>query len=779
MPYSSDNGKAAIKRIMRRIKPATGLDIGAGSGTYAKLFPGTLWDGVEIYQPYIEKFGLGDLYGTVMVSDIREWTLENTKKRWDVAIAGDVLEHMTVEEAKGVLATLRQLAKHVVVSIPIGYYPQDEYEGNPYEAHVKNDWTDEEVRNAFGEPAFSQIDGEIGVYLYGGEAEIIPNIVHFIWFTGPKSRDFGYINYLAVRAAYEMQAPYEIFMWCNEDIQGNPHWDAIRPYVTLKLIEPPQHIGGHFLEYPQYQADVVRLQKLHECGGIYLDTDMVLLKPLTPLMHKKCVMSAESYDEDGRIKSLTNALIMAQPGDQFIKTWMDRLPQAINPDVWASQAVTLPLDIFNENPNLLHLEPAQSFVPFNFHDEWIYGGIENAPKLNGAYSIHMYDTYWDGISYHEIRKIDDRYMLTVDNLFTHLFRKYALGKNLKIAIYAICKNEEQFVERFCNSAKDADLILIADTGSTDGTVERAKECGAVVETINISPWRFDKARNEALALLPDDIDVCISLDLDEVMEPGWRAEVEKVWIKKTTRLRYFFDWGCDIKFKYEKIHARHGYHWHHPVHEYPRPNDVAKEVWADTDMLLVSHHPDPTKSRGQYLPLLKMSVEEDPDCPRNAFYYARELSFYGHWEECIAACTRYLALPAANWATERCYAYRVMAKAFGALNNPWGQEVNLLMACAEAMETREPWCELAMLYYQQARWAQCYAASMRAISIDKRDWVYTCDPTVWGYWAHDLASVSAWNMNLKDVALEQAQLALSFAPEDERLQANVRLMTVA
>ena len=52
---------------------------------------------------------------------------------------------------------------------------------------------------------------------------------------------------------------------------------------------------------------------------------------------------------------------------------------------------------------------------------------------------------------------------------------------LKIAVYAISKNEEQFVQRFCESAKDADMVLIADTGSTDGTVARAIQCGAVVD----------------------------------------------------------------------------------------------------------------------------------------------------------------------------------------------------------------------------------------------------------------------------------------------------------
>ena len=143
---------------------------------------------------------------------------------------------------------------------------------------------------------------------------------------------------------------------------------------------------------------------------------------------------------------------------------------------------------------------------------------------------------------------------------------------MKIAVYAISKNEEQFVERFCESAKEADIILIADTGSTDNTVGLARQHGATVYDIAVKPWRFDKARDAALVLLPADIDVCISLDLDEVLQPGWRQEIERVWQEDTTRLRYKFDWGAGIAFYYEKIHHRHGYHWHHPCHEYPVPD---------------------------------------------------------------------------------------------------------------------------------------------------------------------------------------------------------------
>ena len=121
-----------------------------------------------------------------------------------------------------------------------------------------------------------------------------------------------------------------------------------------------------------------------------------------------------------------------------------------------------------------------------------------------------------------------------------------MTRKLKIAVYAISKNEEQFINRFCDSAKDADLILIADTGSTDKTVDLAIQNGAKVYDICIKPWRFDKARDTALALIPGDFDVCISLDLDEILEPGWREEIERVWQENTTRLRYKFDWGAGI-----------------------------------------------------------------------------------------------------------------------------------------------------------------------------------------------------------------------------------------
>jgi tetratricopeptide (TPR) repeat protein len=115
-----------------------------------------------------------------------------------------------------------------------------------------------------------------------------------------------------------------------------------------------------------------------------------------------------------------------------------------------------------------------------------------------------------------------------------------------------------------------------------------------------------------------------------------------------------------------------------------------------------------------------------------------------------------------------------MGRCYNELGNVIEAERAFQKASFEAPNTREPWCELAMLYYRQNRWPECYAAANRALQITNREFVYTVDPAGWGAQPHDLASISAWHMGLKDVALKQARLAVEKEPDDERLQSNLR-----
>lgn len=73
-----------------------------------------------------------------------------------------------------------------------------------------------------------------------------------------------------------------------------------------------------------------------------------------------------------------------------------------------------------------------------------------------------------------------------------------------VCVYAICKNEAKFVPGWIESMREADSIVVLDTGSTDETVRLLEEGGAKVTREIISPWRFDTARNRSLELVPEE-----------------------------------------------------------------------------------------------------------------------------------------------------------------------------------------------------------------------------------------------------------------------------------
>jgi glycosyltransferase involved in cell wall biosynthesis len=107
---------------------------------------------------------------------------------------------------------------------------------------------------------------------------------------------------------------------------------------------------------------------------------------------------------------------------------------------------------------------------------------------------------------------------------------------VKIAVYTIALNEAAHAERWAASAADADYRIVADTGSTDDTVERLTRAGVTVHRIAVRPWRFDVARNTAMALIPSDVEVCCTMDMDMFLEPGWRPQLEAAWTSETTAL---------------------------------------------------------------------------------------------------------------------------------------------------------------------------------------------------------------------------------------------------
>ncbi len=352
---------------------------------------------------------------------------------------------------------------------------------------------------------------------------------------------------------------------------------------------------------------------------------------------------------------------------------------------------------------------------------------------------------------------------------------------MKIYVYAIARDEEKFVRRWMASMAEADGVYVLDTGSRDGTAEAMTALGAHVTVKPVEPWRFDTARNISMGLVPEDGDILVCTDLDEVLLPGWRAALEAAWAPGCTTARYEYVWsfrpggGDGVKFWYEKAHRPGVCRWVRPVHEVLE-YDVPK-VYCTVPGMRLEHHPDPAKSRGAYLGLLELSVAEAPEDERSRCYLGREYMFRGMFDKAVDTLTAYLAMPTATWGPERAAAMGYIARCLRAMGDGQGAELWLLRAAFEAPEQREPLVELAGLMYEQERWAECERYCRRALDITSRDLSYTTSPEAWGERPWDLLSLACWHQGRWDQAAACARRALELAPGDRRIRENLEFMT--
>ncbi len=148
MPTSDAQGKDTALAWYEQIRPRSVIDIGAGSGTYARALRSRSpwkgrWTAVEVWEPYVDRFGLRGLYNGIVTEDARR--LSAAFYRADLVLAGDVLEHMTRADAVALLIKIRTRAANLIVSVPVLHLDQEAVHGNPYERHVDH-WTADQMR---------------------------------------------------------------------------------------------------------------------------------------------------------------------------------------------------------------------------------------------------------------------------------------------------------------------------------------------------------------------------------------------------------------------------------------------------------------------------------------------------------------------------------------------------------------------------------------------------------------------------------------------------------
>jgi glycosyltransferase involved in cell wall biosynthesis len=349
--------------------------------------------------------------------------------------------------------------------------------------------------------------------------------------------------------------------------------------------------------------------------------------------------------------------------------------------------------------------------------------------------------------------------------------------DFKIAVYTIALNEEKFVGRWYESAKDADLLVIADTGSNDKTVQYAQNLGIKVESIKVDPWRFDVARNLNLEMIPEDFDICIQLDMDEVLPDGWRSVVEDSFRNENNWPTYKHvtkrnpDGSAHTYQMYFKIHPRKGFKWKYPIHEVLTPD--AGVVFSRNEIELeVDHLQDRTKDRSSYLGLLETAVSESPKDWRMNHYLVREYWYLKEWDKILKGAHK-VELISGGWDVERSSTYMWAAEAAYKLGylgwaTEWADKA--IWAAPKFYEAK--WLR-AQIAHWQGDWETCFKYAIQ-VETHKRQDHHLVLPHIWEWMAFDLIALSAYKTNKRETAIYFGEKAAIAQPENERLQKNLK-----
>lgn len=205
----------------------------------------------------------------------------------------------------------------------------------------------------------------------------IPKVIHYCWFgknTMPR------LNQRCIESWKRVLPDYELRLWNEDNFNVNINQFVKEAYEMKKWA---------------FVTDYVRLYVLYNYGGIYMDTDVEVLKRLDPFL----IHSAFSgFESEGYIPT---GIMGAEKGNKWIEYLLDYykdkkfilengLDITTNVQIITNLTVKLGLKTNNKYQVLegdVHIYPKEFFCPLSF---------DNLQKnfTKNTYTIHHYSGSW-------------------------------------------------------------------------------------------------------------------------------------------------------------------------------------------------------------------------------------------------------------------------------------------------------------------------------------------------------------------------------------------------
>jgi Glycosyltransferase sugar-binding region containing DXD motif len=249
------------------------------------------------------------------------------------------------------------------------------------------------------------------------EMSRIPKILHYIF---GMERDFGgkpwsLVHHVCLKSAIERLCPDQVFFYYEFEPRG-PWWKLSRELVTSVIVEAPREIFGRPLVHFAHRSDVLRLQKLIDHGGIYLDADVIVHRDFDDLLGHSVVLGQEG---EAAKFGLANAVLLAEPQSAFLHRWLEQYKsfRSVGYDeAYPEHGVRLPSKLARDYPDEVTVLSHEAFhwpLWTDQHLEWIFASTREIP-LNTAYATHLWQSrawrrYMEDLTPGRVRSADTNF----------------------------------------------------------------------------------------------------------------------------------------------------------------------------------------------------------------------------------------------------------------------------------------------------------------------------------------------------------------------------------
>ena len=212
---------------------------------------------------------------------------------------------------------------------------------------------------------------------------MIPKNIHYCWFGGNKLPPL----YMRCIDSWSQYLPgYKLYRWDESNIELND------PFIKYHL----KHKNWAFV------SDYVRLKKLFEYGGIYLDTDIEIVRSFDDLLSNTVFLGEED------VNRVNTAVLGSIVGSSFIKYCYETMAarhQANEAFLIAPELASYAIKNYNGNENITVLD-FDAFYPYNPYRSSSLDVLMYSDIKQGTFAIHHWGKSWnEGFFHNVIRKI--------------------------------------------------------------------------------------------------------------------------------------------------------------------------------------------------------------------------------------------------------------------------------------------------------------------------------------------------------------------------------------